>query len=330
MESVSLSCDELKSISNATSIHINSTIFKITNIDEVKQNIRHSNLKKLCQYSKFNILEQEENFVEDFKVNMSINLTRMSIGHTELMKNDIYYNIYCIGINAIFSSLLPFFALMFFNVRIALKLRNKQPNFLITYLLRGRQRSTSRGCSPQEGVEGEEGVPLDPLPWHRQSLTLFRQLEGHRLCVRFTKKEEASSSSKPNSLAREENNAIEIIPKESFEDIPNNVLQKNVEGHDSNESLNHIQVRRVSSGSIRLRRSNSPVCRRRESRLTRISLTIVWLFLFCHIWKLIPTAFEVFYARDQTFPTWMHYIKHTSHALIVLNSSLNFLIYVII
>ena len=64
-----------------------------------------------------------------------------------------------------------------------------------------------------EGVEGEEGVPLDPLPWHRQSLTLFRQLEGHRLCVRFTKKEEASSSSKPNSLAREENNAIEIIPK---------------------------------------------------------------------------------------------------------------------
>ena len=94
--------------------------------------------------------------------------------------------------------------------------------------------------------------------------------------------------------------------------------------------LPYIQVRRVSSGSIRLRRSNSPVCRRRESRLTRISLTIVWLFLFCHIWKLIPTAFEVFYARDQTFPTWMHYIKHTSHALIVLNSSLNFLIYVII
>ena len=126
MESVSLSCDELKSISNATSIHINSTIFKITNVDEVKQNIRLSNLKTLCQYSKFNILEQEENFVENFKLNMSINLTRVSIGHTELMKNDIYYNIYCIGINAIFSSLLPFFALMFFNVRIALKLRNKQ------------------------------------------------------------------------------------------------------------------------------------------------------------------------------------------------------------
>ena len=86
------------------------------------------------------------------------------------------------------------------------------------------------------------------------------------------------------------------------------------------------QVRRASSGSIRLRRSNSPICRRRERRLTRISLTIVWLFLFCHIWKLVPTAYEVIYGDDH-FPMWTHYIKNLSHALIVLNSSVNFLIY---
>ena len=24
-----------------------------------------------------------------------------------------------------------------------------------------------------------------------------------------------------------------------------------------------------------------------------ISLQIVWLFLFCHVWKLVPTAYEV-------------------------------------
>ena len=86
------------------------------------------------------------------------------------------------------------------------------------------------------------------------------------------------------------------------------------------------QVRRASSGSIRLRRSNSPICRRRERRLTRISLTIVWLFLFCHIWKLVPTAYEVIYGDDH-FPMWTHYIRNLSHALIVLNSSVNFLIY---
>ena len=54
---------------------------------------------------------------------MPINLTRVVIGHTELMKNDVYYETYCIAINTIFASLLPFVALMFFNVRIALKLR---------------------------------------------------------------------------------------------------------------------------------------------------------------------------------------------------------------
>ena len=89
------------------------------------------------------------------------------------------------------------------------------------------------------------------------------------------------------------------------------------------------QLRRISVESVQLRRSNSPVCRRREKRLTRISLTIVWLFLFCHAWKLIPTAYEFIFG-DEYFPDWTHFIKHLSHALIVLNSSVNFLIYVIL
>ena len=29
-----------------------------------------------------------------------------------------------------------------------------------------------------------------------------------------------------------------------------------------------------------------------ENRLTRISLVIVWMFIFCYIWKLIPTMYE--------------------------------------
>ena len=88
-------------------------------------------------------------------------------------------------------------------------------------------------------------------------------------------------------------------------------------------------AQRLSMGNIRLRRSNSPVCRRREKRLTNISVAIVWLFLFCHIWKLVPTTYEVFYGGEE-YPSWMFFIKHLSHALIVLNSSLNFLIYVVL
>ena len=31
----------------------------------------------------------------------------------------------------------------------------------------------------------------------------------------------------------------------------------------------------------------------REKKLAAISLYICWLFIFCHAWKLIPTAYEV-------------------------------------
>ena len=87
--------------------------------------------------------------------------------------------------------------------------------------------------------------------------------------------------------------------------------------------------RRESMENIQLRRSNSPVCRRREQRLTRISLTIVWLFLFCQFWKLVPTVYELCYG-DDFWPEWALFVKHLSHALIVLNSSLNFLIYLLL
>lgn len=150
--------------------------------------------------------------------------------------------------------------------------------------------------------------------------------EGHRLCIRFSKAENPSSSvnSKANSLelARDEN-AIEVVSVKEE-------IVVNANGTDeSPERTGSDRGRRVSLGNVRLRRSNSPVCRRRESRLTRISLAIVWLFLFCHIWKLIPTAYEVFYGGDK-YPLCMYFIKHLSHALIVLNSSVNFLIYVVL
>ena len=32
-------------------------------------------------------------------------------------------------------------------------------------------------------------------------------------------------------------------------------------------------------------------------RLTRIALTIVWLFIFCHCWKLVPTVYELVYSE---------------------------------
>ena len=139
IESVSLPCHQLESLSNAKSIQINGTIFSITNIVELTEDLEH--LKKvtwpICQQN-YSINNSSERLLEirdpDFRVDMKMNLTRVTIGHTDLMKDDSYYNIYCIGINTIFASLFPFISLMFFNVRIALKLRSKKVTILLFFV----------------------------------------------------------------------------------------------------------------------------------------------------------------------------------------------------
>ena len=74
--------------------------------------------------------------------------------------------------------------------------------------------------------------------------------------------------------------------------------------------------------------------RAKENRLTRISLCIVWLFIFCHVWKLIPTFYEGWYNDEvqgaAQWPPWLNNINDISHTLIVLNSAVNFLIYVVL
>ena len=70
-----------------------------------------------------------------------------------------------------------------------------------------------------------------------------------------------------------------------------------------------------------------------ENRLTRISLGIVYLFIFCHIWRLIPTVYEALFSEDGTvlsnWPKWLFHVYHLSHTLIVFNSAANFILYVV-
>ena len=66
-----------------------------------------------------------------------------------------------------------------------------------------------------------------------------------------------------------------------------------------------------------------------EARLTRISLSIICLYLICHIWKLIPTFYEAIHGDDAVWPQWLSVIKDLSHVLIVFNSATNFLLYLV-
>jgi len=98
--------------------------------------------------------------------------------------------------------------------------------------------------------------------------------------------------------------------------------------------LVHRENGRLSEATV----TSGPSARekKKELRLARISLCIVWLFIFCHVWKLIPTFYTTFISEDNNvgfdvqWPDWLNIIDRISHTFITLNSSLNFLIYVVV
>jgi hypothetical protein len=53
-----------------------------------------------------------------------------------------------------------------------------------------------------------------------------------------------------------------------------------------------------------------------ENRLTRISLAIVWMFLFCHVWKLIPTMYEAIQPSLENVSYIYHYIYKALEELV--------------
>ena len=69
--------------------------------------------------------------------------------------------------------------------------------------------------------------------------------------------------------------------------------------------------------------------RTREARITRIALAIVWLFLFCHIWRLVPTIHELIF-DNKVQPMWLTHMMGFSHSMIVFNSAVNTVLYAVL
>ena len=95
-----------------------------------------------------------------------------------------------------------------------------------------------------------------------------------------------------------------------------------------------LSVRRRTSSQQTCITQSSNVMRKQENRLTRISLGIVSLYIVCHFWRVLPTAYEALYSEDGTvlshWPSWLIHVYHLSHTLIVTNSAINFLLYVVL
>ena len=87
--------------------------------------------------------------------------------------------------------------------------------------------------------------------------------------------------------------------------------------------IEHMQTCSEGPSEAAVLRMN--VLRSGEARLTRIALAIVWLFIFCHVWRLVPTVYEAIY--DDVWPTWLVHVDGISHSFIVFNSAVNFLLY---
>lgn len=88
-------------------------------------------------------------------------------------------------------------------------------------------------------------------------------------------------------------------------------------------ALNIIIYRKLTEASMAVRRTGDEQVRRREVRMARISITIVIIFLLCHILKLVPSLCEIVTGDPGLVPGTVE----LSHLLITFNSSVNFLVY---
>ena len=70
--------------------------------------------------------------------------------------------------------------------------------------------------------------------------------------------------------------------------------------------------------------------RTKEARITRIALGIVSLYILCHIWRLVPNIYDLIYGSDEQYPRWLEHLVGFSHIMVVFNSAINFLLYLVL
>ena len=70
--------------------------------------------------------------------------------------------------------------------------------------------------------------------------------------------------------------------------------------------------------------------RRRNRSITLVLVGIIALFLVCHTGEVALSIYEladVLDGKRSAFPEWANHLLQVNHLLIVMNSSLNFVIY---
>lgn len=188
---------------------------------------------------------------------------------------------------------------------------------------------------------------IDKLPMSEKSTERLSYTNANKLINgRFS----AMSSITPTYISNDEpRQSLLVCHEEESEDlrIYNNHSPPERLSHKPSLGSNHIEVGGFKSRKRSFMNIAARSCHvakqvqissetKKETKLARISLCIVWLFIFCHVWKLIPTAYETFFTEEMgvglqiDWPYWLTIVKEISHSLITINSGLNFLIYIVL
>lgn len=105
-------------------------------------------------------------------------------------------------------------------------------------------------------------------------------------------------------------------------------LKKRLRSHSISAGPSLLVNRRISSP--RPQRKNTLTIEHIELGLAKLSLVIVFIFILCHSFKLIPNIYELFFGLSQEgelHSPWVRSIIHVSNFLIVLCCSSNFYVY---
>lgn len=207
----------------------------------------------------------------------------------------------------------------------AFKFRSNRPNNSSAFMAYGQSKRESKSSNQVLKVAVIEAMS-----------SASRQYSCSHRCQR--------PASNPTELEGVESTNLLLVRKQSG-DAPkrreqpiNQIMQQQVEpGKRSPESriiMLNPQLGEVASAAddehAQFYRVPSDVMQ--EKRLARISVCIVWLFIFCHFWRIIPTVYEFLNSEDglklEVWPYPLVVVEYVSHTLIVLNSAVNFLIYV--
>ncbi len=303
-----------------------------------------------------------------FQLIVSRSRKYLEIMPTALRSSPLYYRLYMVLLNSLFMTLIPLALLLFLNISTVLSLKKMakeeaalwtDSSLALVRVSKGESVSnnnhvrrdtvaTVEGALEEEDGEEEEVKPLKKTPEVQRTTKVL----SNEVTARHDNRPRSFSDSlhhlrratSPNVLGARKISSDEVNTRRgqfAKSTSHHHLFRPLVHGQQSHRSRafsssNSLVMDGCASRGVAIDGASFVSTGRRgmhdqEKRLARISILIVWLFLACHSWKAVPTAYEWAHSENglnvDSWPDWLEVIEHLSHTLIVFNSTTNFLIY---